>query len=158
MSNLTRVVLVAGILAGAAMAGAQTRTGDEKAKVEIAAARDAFWAAHGKADAKALANLLTPDARLLAPGMEDVRGREAIEAAATQMFQSLAVEGFTIESSEITVHGDSACELTTYSETLRPRGGQPTPAKGRYLIVWQRDSRGQWKVHRNMFNFITGGH
>jgi len=39
--------------------------------------------------------------------MDDVRGRQAIEAAAVQMFQSMTVEGFTIESFELTVQGDS---------------------------------------------------
>jgi uncharacterized protein (TIGR02246 family) len=130
----------------------------ERAKAEIAAARDAFWAAHAKGDAKALAGLLTEDARLLAPGMEDVSGRQAIEAAAAQMFQSLTVEDFTIESSELAVHGDSAVELSTYSETLRPKDGPAASVKGRYLIVWRRDRTGRWKVHRNMFNFIRGGH
>lgn len=153
---IVAVVAAALLMVTAGLADAQTAV--EKAKAEIAATRDAFWAAHGKADAKALASFLTEDAQLLAPGMEDVRSRQAIEAAAVQMFQSMTVEGFTIVSSELTVHGDSAYELTTYSETLRPRGGQATPAKGRYLIVWKRDATGKWKVHRNMFNFISGGH
>jgi uncharacterized protein (TIGR02246 family) len=142
----------------AAAVHAQPQAAVDKVKAEIVAARDAFWAAHGRSDAKALAGLLTEDARLLAPGMEDIRGRAAIEAGAVQMFQALSVEDFRIESSEITVHGDSAYELATYSETLRPRGGQPAPARGRYLILWKRDASGKWKVHRNMFHFISGGH
>jgi uncharacterized protein (TIGR02246 family) len=150
-------IVAAGLIALVTVSS-EAQASAEKAKAEIAAVRDAFWAAHGKADAKALASLVTEDARLLAPGMEDVRGRQAIEAGAAQMFQALAVEGFTIESSEITVHGDSAYELATYSETLRPRGGSPSPARGRYLIVWKRDAAGRWKVHRNMFHFISGGH
>ena len=150
-------VFAAGLMIFVTVA-AEAQTSVDKSKTEIATARDAFWAAHGKGDAKALASLLTEDARLLAPGMEEVRGRQAIEAGAAQMFQALAVEGFTIESSEITVHGDSAYELATYSETLRPRAGSPSPARGRYLIVWKRDAAGKWKVHRNMFHFISGGH
>ena len=151
------LILVAGVIA-LVTASAEARTGADKAKAEIAAARDAFWAAHADADARALASLLTEDARLLAPGMDDLRGRQAIEAGAVQMFEALAVEDFRIESSEITIHGDSAYEISTYSETLRPRGGAPSPARGRYLIVWKRDPAGKWKVHRNMFHFISGGH
>ena len=125
------------------------------AGAEIAAVRDAFWAAHERGDAAALASLVTEDGLLWAPGMEEVRGREAVLAAAEGMFSAMSVSAFEIESTELEIHGDRAYELTTYSETITPTGGPASQARGRYLIVWQRGSSG-WRVHRNMFHFITG--
>lgn len=52
--------------------------------------------------------------------------------------------------------GHVAYELATYSETLTHEGAEPSPVRGRYLLVWKRDADGQWRVHRNMFQFISG--
>jgi uncharacterized protein (TIGR02246 family) len=130
-----------------------------QARVEITRARDAFWAAHERGDAKGLAMQLTNDAVLFAPDMGEVRGRTAIEDAARQMFAQLSVRNFKILSQELDICGDTAYELTTYSETLQPAGAAANDVRGRYLIVWRRDTDGAWRVHRNLFNFdASGGH
>lgn len=131
---------------------------DAEAVAAIAAAREAFWAAHGQGNAQALADLVTEDAILFAPGAEAIEGRDAIRAAAEGMFAALTVTDLRIESTDLQVHRPLAYELATYSETLTPKGGQPSPARGRYLIVWRQGADGRWRVHRNMFHFISGGH
>jgi ketosteroid isomerase-like protein len=105
--------------------------------------------------AAALASLVTDDGLLWAPGMEEVRGRGTMLAAAQGMFSAMSISDFEIESTELDIHGDRAYELTTYSETITPTGGPASQARGRYLIVWQKESAG-WRVHRNMFHFIAG--
>src|SRR5688500_3311591 len=108
------------------------------ARPEIAAARDAFWSAHEKADAAAMGARLTEDAVLYAPGMGEVRGRAAIEDAARQMFTQLRMTNFRIHTQELDISGDTAHELSTYSQTVHPSGGVPNTVRGRYLIVWRR--------------------
>lgn len=127
-----------------------------QAREVIDTARAAYWAAHENGDADALADLVTEDAILWAPGMEEVRGRSAIRAAAQAMFTALRVTAFEIDSRELTVHGELAYELATYSETLAYEGTEPSPVRGRYMIVWKREDDGQWSVHRNMFHFVSG--
>jgi uncharacterized protein (TIGR02246 family) len=102
--------------------------------------------------------MVTEDAVLMAPGMSDIQGRSAIRDTAQQMFTALRITDLKIERSEIDVIGDTAYELTTYSETLHPKGGQASPVQGRYLIVWKRGRDGAWRVHRNLFNMATGSH
>lgn len=125
---------------------------------EVERARDQFWEIHGRGDAAALADALTDDAILMAPGVPDLRGRAAVRAAAEQMFSALRITDFKIQTSEIDVIGDTAYEVSTYSETLHPKDGVPTPVQGRYLIVWKQRADGRWLIHRNLFNFASGGH
>jgi uncharacterized protein (TIGR02246 family) len=122
----------------------------------IDAAQAAFWEAHEQGDAQTLANLVTDEALLWGPGMDEVSGREAIQAAAEGMFAAMDISDFEVESRELTVHGDAAYELATYSETLTYEGAEPSTVRARYLIVWKRDADGGWRVHRNMFHFISG--
>ena len=118
-----------------------------------------LWAAHEQGDAAALADLVTDDAVLMVPGFPDVRGRDAIRAAADGMFKTTRIENFKIKRREIRVVGDEAYELAWYSEVMRPQQGEPRHLDGRYLIVWKRDAAGHWLVHRNLFNFANAeGH
>jgi len=151
LSQRARAYLALGIVTAC---GGQAQDVDS-AEAAIAEARRAFWDAHERGDADALVELATDDAALFAPGMEEVRGRDALRDAARQMFDAMTVEDFTIIQQEVEVHGSSAYELTTYSETLQMGDGDPTPVRGRYLIVWRQGEDGTWRVHRNLFHFIT---
>ncbi len=75
MSLWRLVAVMAGVLLAVPSGVVAAQSAVEKAEAEITATRDAFWAAHGKGDTKALASFLTEDARLLAPGMDDVRDK-----------------------------------------------------------------------------------
>src|SRR5947209_10066997 len=97
-----------------------------------------------------MAALVTDDVFLFAPGAPDIKGRAAIQAAAQQMFRSLKITDFRVLNSELQVVGDTAYEVTSYSETLIPAGGTPSPVQGRYLIVWKRSGDGRWRVHRKL--------
>ncbi|HEY3052924.1 MAG TPA: SgcJ/EcaC family oxidoreductase [Thermoanaerobaculia bacterium] len=141
-----------------ALLGCATHHGSDKQRSEIEQARSAFWEAHARGDARALAALVTEDAILMAPGMPDIRGRSAIQNTAQQMFTALSITDFKIERSEIQVIGDTAYEVTSYSETLHPTSGTPGAVQGRYLIVWKRGQDTVWRVHRNLFNMASGSH
>jgi uncharacterized protein (TIGR02246 family) len=127
----------------------------ETVKAEIAEARSAFWEAHEQGDAEALASAVTEDAVLLAPGMDDVRGRDALREAARQMFSAWTIEDFTIVEQEMRIHLPFAYELATYTETIRIADSSPRLVRGRYLLIWHKDDDGVWRVDRNMFHFIT---
>lgn len=122
---------------------------------EIAAARDAFWAAHENGDAAALAELATDDCIVWAPGMEELRGRQMVLDGARGMFSAMAISDFALESCELELFGERAYEFATYSERITPTGGVASPVRGRYLIAWKREPEG-WRVQRNMFHFVSG--
>ena len=157
----SRLLCAAIFLLGSGCAAATARQSADssaQARADIERTRDAFWAAQERADASAFAMHLTDDAILFAPGMGEVRGRAAIEEAARNMFSQMRVTNFRILGQELEICGDTAYELTTYSETLQPTGAAASNVRGRYLIVWRRGSDGAWRVHRNLFNFDAGGH
>ncbi len=128
---------------------------DDAERTAIAEAGKAFWNAHESGDADALAVLVTDSAVLFAPGMEEVRGRDALRDAAQQMFAMMTIGDFTIIEQELEVRGSSAYELATYSETIQIGDGDATPVRGRYLLVWRKEADGAWRVDRNLFHFIT---
>ncbi len=103
-----------------------------------------------RGDPQALASMFTENAVLLEPGMEEFRGREAIERFATGMFDEFMLTAITGEITELTVHGDSVYEWGTYVE----QGGRPgepiTSYPGRYMAFWQRAADGKWRIHRMM--------
>lgn len=157
-SLVSRVALVLVSTVWPSIACKARDASDVAAAAEITIARSAFSEAHARSDAQALADLFTEDARLLPPGGDEVRGRAAIRAAAQSMFSALTVSDFKIEAQELQIYDSVAYELATYTETLTPRVGPASPVRGRYLIVWRRDPDRQWRVDRNMFHFISGGH
>jgi uncharacterized protein (TIGR02246 family) len=152
MRHLTSLLLLVVVV------GCATQNAARDARSEIERARDEFWDVHGRGDAAALAGFLTDDAVLMAPGMPDIRSRAAIRTTAEQMFAGMRIADFKIHSSEIDVCGDTAYEVSTYSETLHPSVGTATPVQGRYLIVWKRGTDGRWRIHRNLFNLAAGTH
>jgi uncharacterized protein (TIGR02246 family) len=155
LTNSALRVLVASA-AGVAWACAPKPSPEPDPRPDIDAAQAAFWAAHEEGDAEALAALVTDQAVLWGPGMDEVSGREGLRAAAEGMFSAMSISDFEIQSRELTVHGDIAYELATYSETVTYQGAEPSAVTGRYLIVWRKEADGAWRVHRNMFHFVSG--
>lgn len=146
------------IVALSACVGADQPAEESSADADRAAiieASDAFMRAHEEGDAAAVVQMFTTDGRLMAPGAEDAEGREALLQMAEGFFASVDIRDFELVSRELTIHGDAAYELASYTETLQSAGEAPASVAGRYLIVWHRQPDGSWKVHRNMFNFTT---
>ena len=148
-------VLVTGLFAAGACATVPRNSA--RATSAITAESSAFWDAHEEGNSAKLAGFFAEDGAYWPQGARTFKGRNDIGAAAKGMFAVLAITDFKIESQELQVHGAVVYELTTYSHTLTPKGGQPNPTRGRYLIVWKRDADDRWRVHLLMNHFISGG-
>jgi uncharacterized protein (TIGR02246 family) len=113
----------------------------------IEAVNERFMQAFERADAAGLASLYTEDGQLLPPGREIAYGWEAIRA-----FWQAALDGgisaARLEIAEVEAHGDTAIEVSRY--TLLGAGEQVLD-QGKYIVIWKRE-RGQWKLHRDIFN------
>ena len=117
------------------------------ARVAIEAANERFMQAFAQADAARLASLYTENAQLLPPGGEIAHGWEAIRA----FWQAAMDSGITaarLEIAEVEEHGDTAIEVSRY--TLLGAGEQVLD-QGKYIVIWKQE-RGQWKLHRDIFN------
>jgi uncharacterized protein (TIGR02246 family) len=106
----------------------------------------AFVAAFLRGDARAVAELYTEDAQVIAPGAPIASGRSAI-AAAWQATIDTGVEDLVLQTTHVESSGELACE--TGVVRLVARDGKVTQA--RYVVVWKRDG-GRWKLHRDIWN------
>jgi uncharacterized protein (TIGR02246 family) len=167
MSHLTRFGLAAGLALGAAC---QPRPKTETAMVsstsdvvaaglsdqDKAAVRavDAEWAQAAKVgNGEAIAALYAPDATLLPPGEQMVKGDAAKKywvdfangfSGPTEL-NTMAVEG----------SGDVATAIGTYKMTLTPKkaGAKPLPTEeGKYIEVLKRQDDGSWRIAYDIWN------
>ena len=94
------------------------------------------------------------DAVLLFPDMPDARGRDAVREALKQGFDAVAIESLETEIDTIEVFDDVAYEWGRYTERMAESGKPAVTAQGRYLMRWQRQGDGTWKVTRFTGNTI----
>lgn len=119
--------------------------------VAIETANERFMHAFERADAARLASLYTEDAQLLPPGGETAHGWEAIRAF-WQAAMDSGISAAQLEIAEVEDHGDTVIEVSRY--TLLGAGEQVLD-QGKYIVIWKQE-RGQWKLHRDIFN--SNGH
>jgi uncharacterized protein (TIGR02246 family) len=111
-------------------------------------ALDAEWskAAQGKDVEKAI-GYYADDGVMLAPGAPAARGKQAIEKAWTAMLSPAGnALSFQPTSIEVARGGDLAYDLGTYELTMAGKNGKAQTMKGVYVVVWQKQPGGQWKV------------
>jgi uncharacterized protein (TIGR02246 family) len=143
---MTRGRALSALALGAALLvqGPASRADEIRAAVEKG--NLAFIAAFLKGDAKAVAELYTEDAQVIAPGAPVARGRSAI-AAFWQKSIDGGVKGLELATTDVESAGDLACETGTVR--LVARDGAASEA--RYVVVWKRVD-GRWMLHRDIWN------
>jgi ketosteroid isomerase-like protein len=110
----------------------------------IAAAGKAFSEAYVRNDTAALGRVYSDSAVLLPPNNE-IRGRTAIQryfawgSGYRQLAHSMAPE-------RLTISGDMAVDIGTWTSTGQRGDAEPTTASERYLIVWVREDDGAWRI------------
>jgi ketosteroid isomerase-like protein len=118
--------------------------------VTIARASQAFSAAYVTNDTAALGQVYADSAVLLPPGRE-IRGRAAIQRYFLWGSNYRQLE-HRMEVSRLTINGNLAVDVGTWTSTGQ-RGDQPaTTASERYLVVWVREPDGQWRILYDMWH------
>jgi uncharacterized protein (TIGR02246 family) len=118
---------------------------------EIAAVNRAFEEGVRKGDVERLAQLYTPDAIALPPDGPVVRGREAIKAMWSGAIRDLALRDVALDTLDLEVGADTACEVGEARLTLEPASSAPTTARMKYVVVWKK-AAGRWQLHRDIWN------
>jgi len=143
MTTLTRPLTVALVLVSLSYA-MPARSDDVRRAVD--AGNRAFIAAFLRGDARAVADLYTEDAQVIAPGAPVARGRTAI-AAAWQKAMDSGVKDIRLHTLDVEPSGDLACETGTVDIV----GKDGAVTKDRYVVVWKR-TKGDWRLHRDIWN------
>jgi uncharacterized protein (TIGR02246 family) len=117
---------------------------DVRAAVE--AGNRAFVAAFLAGDARAVAELYTERARVVAPGSPVANGRPEIEAFWRGVIAS-GVKDVALSTESVEAAGDLAVE----DGTVRLVGADGAVTEDRYVVVWKR-AEGRWRLHRDIWN------
>lgn len=143
------IVLVAG-LAFAACAERSTAEQPDTRAADEAAIHAAVieWSASAQAkDAEMFASFYAEDAVLMLEDAPDMSGVAAIREGIEGMMQDPNF-ALSFEADKVVVarSGDLAYETGTYTLIMSDPEEKPATEKGHYVVVWQKQTDGEWKV------------
>jgi uncharacterized protein (TIGR02246 family) len=122
----------------------QARAADEAA---IRAASAAWSQAAGAKDLDKAVSFYADDALLLPDNAPAARGKESIRKNWAPL---LALPGSGLRwqtaSVEVARSGELAYETGAYNFVATDKQGKSTDGKGKYLVIWKKQSDGSWKV------------
>jgi uncharacterized protein (TIGR02246 family) len=99
-----------------------------------------------------VAELYTDNAVLLPPGSARLDGRDAIQKYWQGMLDA-GVGDISLTTLEVEEAGDSAVEIGVISATAPGEGDARVTLAGKYIVVYRRDGGGNWRLHRDIWNF-----
>ena len=117
----------------------------------IRGSRMAFVSALRRGDARSAAEAYALDATLIAPAVDVLHGRSAIEDFWRTGVET-GVMDVTFETIEVQSEGNVAVEVGRYTLHVVPERGATVVDRGRYLMVHRVDSDGQWRRSAEMFS------
>jgi ketosteroid isomerase-like protein len=114
-------------------------------EAELTAAMTGFTNAVKAGDSDGTFAFMTPDVRMVQPGM-DLSGDE-LRDALRALAQTLRVTRFEVRPDERFLHGDVAYELGDYEEVTEVNGARES-VEGNYFLRWDKGADGQWRIDR----------
>lgn len=117
------------------------------AKAAINAASDDWSKAIAAKDLDKCVSFYVDDAVLFAPNAPAAVGKDAIRAAWKQLLSAPSVQ-LTFPSTKIDVarSADLAVDSGSFQAVTTEAKGKSTTENGRFVIVWQKQADGTWKV------------
>jgi ketosteroid isomerase-like protein len=121
-----------------------------KTREAIAEGYKAFESASYRGDADTISRMYTEDAELLIPEAPIVSGREAI----ARVWKTIVGSGGDtthVTTGELQESGDG-CAWEVGEFSANAPDGKLLNA-GKYIVIWKRQPTGEWKIHRDLFNW-----
>lgn len=104
-------------------------------------------------DVETYVTLITADAVLMPPNGPPIIGREAIREWSRRNAKAMVFQAYEPADAELTISGDWAFRRATFTATLAPASGGPAVQDtGKFIIIYQRQRDGSWKVARDIWN------
>lgn len=128
---------------------AQERDARQDSLAIVAASR-AFSDAYVQNDTAALGRIYADSAVLLPPNRM-VAGRAAIRRYFTWGPNDRQL-AHAMQSERLTISGDVAIDVGTWTSTGQRGSAEPTTAAERYLVVWVREADGAWRILYDMWH------
>jgi uncharacterized protein (TIGR02246 family) len=116
------------------------------AKAAISSANDEWNKAISEKDLDKCVSFYEDDAVIFAPHSPAIVGKDAIRAAWKQLFSSPKVQmSFPAATLDVARSGDLAVQRGPF-QILTDAKGKVATENGRFVIVWQKQLDGSWKV------------
>ncbi len=105
-------------------------------------------------DINKVSGFYADDAQFLQPGSAPAVGREEIHKSWAALINSPSYVSLTFSATTVNVSeaGDVAWEVGTYDASTKDSKGKPTAEKGKYLLIWKKQSDGNWQIEVDMNN------
>ena len=115
--------------------------------------RSDYIAAWKSGAADRVAGMYTSDAVAMYPNQPAITGNAAIRDYYQQFFAEYVPGNFEISSDEVIIADNLAIDRGRYKLSITPKaGGAAINDEGKYLVVFQRQSDGSYKVARDIDN------
>jgi uncharacterized protein (TIGR02246 family) len=140
------VTCSAGLLHAQASATTTTTVRGDLAAINARVVR-----AYNAGDVAGFSRVFTPDAAIMPAGTPTVHGHAAI----TKFWQAgwdAGMRNLKLTTTELDVQGDRASEVGLYEIDMKPAKGPTLHEKGKYIVLWKRNAKGEWQWHRDIFN------
>jgi uncharacterized protein (TIGR02246 family) len=111
-----------------------------------------FEAAFNGGDMAALASLYAEDARVMPPGGEIVRGRQAIQQFWQAAREQMGIRSVRLDTQDVESSSDLGREIGSATLEIQPSDGLSTSLTVKYLVVWKRSANGDWQLAVDMWN------
>jgi uncharacterized protein (TIGR02246 family) len=122
------------------------------ARAAIEATLDEFEAAVGERDARRAAALFTPDGVLTRGGVAELNGRPEIADALESFLADADDARLRMDSESIDLMSGVAYQLGSFEELAGSVAAGP--ARGRFIIRWQRSAETAWRIQRMVLSPI----
>jgi uncharacterized protein (TIGR02246 family) len=104
-------------------------------------------------DTEAYVALITVDAVLMPPNAPAVVGREAIRAWSNATSKQFRFQDYQSSDDEVVVAGDWAFRRASAEWVLIPLpSGEPIRESGKFIIIYERQTDGSWRLARDIWN------
>lgn len=143
------LILSAALLVSASCDGHRSFGQPISAREAIPAKYKAMETAFHRGDADAIASMYTDDAEWYVPDAPVLKGRLAI-AQAWKANVGAGGNRLRVDVAEVEETGDRAHEVGRF--TISAPDGAVLSA-GKYIVIWARQSDGEWKTYRDIFNW-----
>lgn len=151
-----RLALLTGLslVSGASLAQTKTDTATvAEAKQSIRHQFELFAKALEQGDANTVANIYAPDAILLLPNMEPIKGRAALRSLFAKGNEQADTVSYKYTVDQIEIVGDWAFRWGTATETDRVKnvttGPKVVSTHLKFVDVWKKNSDGKWYIYRD---------